>query len=126
MLRHIERQVVALNRRRFLRSSLLTGLAASVPWTARSEDFVVLPFENGRRPLVKYPQKRPLIRLTTRPPQLETPFSVFNEGLLTPNDAFFVRYHLTFDPFNIELAKFRLRIKGNVNAPGEFTIADLR
>ena len=41
-----------------------------------------------------YPGKRALIRLTTRPPQLETPFSVFNEGLVTPNDAFFVRYHL--------------------------------
>ena len=56
------------------------------------------PFDNGERPLVKYPQKRPLLRLTTRPPQLETPFAVFNESVLTPNDAFFVRYHLTLSP----------------------------
>jgi sulfite dehydrogenase (cytochrome) subunit A len=28
---------------------------------------------------VRYPGKRPLIRLTARPPQLETPFAVFNE-----------------------------------------------
>ena len=50
-----------------------------------------LPFENGRRQLVAYPEKRPLIVLTSRPPQLETPFDVFNEGIITPNDAFFVR-----------------------------------
>lgn len=28
-----------------------------------------------------------------RPPQLETPFSVYDEGPITPNDAFFIRYH---------------------------------
>ena len=59
---------------------------------------MTLPFGNGERPLVGYPQKRPLIRLTSRPPQLETPFAVFDEGLITPNDAFFVRYHLGQHP----------------------------
>jgi sulfite dehydrogenase (cytochrome) subunit A len=33
-----------------------------------------------------------MIVLTSRPPQLETPFSVFNANVITPNDAFFVRY----------------------------------
>src|SRR3989442_2873833 len=127
MRRPIDRQVVALNRRRFLRSSLLTGLAASVPWTARAEDFVVLPFENGERPLIKYPQKRPLIRLTTRPPQLETPFSVFNESVITPNDAFFVRYHLTLSPpANLDGEKFRVAIAGKVKSPLSLSIADLK
>ncbi|MBN0324686.1 hypothetical protein JTM75_12935 [Pseudomonas aeruginosa] len=32
---------------------------------------VVLPFDNGERELVAFPQKRPLILLTSRPPQLE-------------------------------------------------------
>ena len=50
---------------------------------ARAET-ITLPFGNGERPLVKYPQKRPLIQLTSRPPQLETPFSVYAEGLITP------------------------------------------
>ena len=36
------------------------------------------------------PGKRPLIRLTTRPPNYETPQSHFAEAV-TPNDAFFVR-----------------------------------
>ena len=60
---------------------------------------------NGDRSLVRYPGKRPLIRLTSRPPQLETPFSVFNEGVVTPDDAFFVRYHLA----DIPLPLIRMR-----------------
>ena len=39
-----------------------------------------------------------MIGLTGRPPQLETPFSVFDESAITPNDAFFVRYHLAGIP----------------------------
>src|SRR5437868_15525850 len=61
----------------------------------------VLPFENGERPLVKYPQKRPMIRLTSRPPQVERPFSVFNANVITASGAFFVRYHLAGVPRNI-------------------------
>ena len=72
-----------LSRRNFLVRGAV--IAAGLPTlTALAEEMVTLPFENGERPLVKYPQKRPLIRLTSRPPQLETPFSVFNEGVLTP------------------------------------------
>ena len=121
-----------LNRRAFLRRSGSLGLGALMAAsTARSfaEEMATLPFENGARPLVKYPQKRPLLRLTARPPQLETPFSVFNESVLTPNDAFFVRYHLTnAPPAEALLApeKFRLQIKGSVNTPLAFSIAELK
>ena len=73
---------------------------------------VTLPFGNGERPLVKYPQKRPMIGLTSRPPQLETPFSVFNEGLITPNDAFFVRYHLAQIPARYRSRQIHARDKG--------------
>src|SRR5205823_1339678 len=84
-------------RRQFLRTTgllALGGLAAGPQSIVMAADTMELPFVNGQRPLVKFPQKRPLILLTSRPPQLETPFSVFNEDLLTANDAFFVRYHL--------------------------------
>ena len=83
-----------MNRRRFLQTTGLIGLSGLAGFNAHADDTITLPFENGERPLITYPQKRPLIRHTSRPPQLETPFSVFNEGILTPNDAFFVRYHL--------------------------------
>ena len=80
---------------------------------ALAEDMVTLPFANGERPLVKYPQKRPMIGLTSRPPQLETPFSVFDESAITPNDAFFVRYHLAGVPYDIDPDIFSVEIKGD-------------
>jgi sulfite dehydrogenase len=85
-----------------------------------------LPFENGERPLVKYPQKRPMIGLTSRPPQLETPFSVFSADVITPNDAFFVRYHLADVPLNIDPETFSVEIKGKVDEPVKLSLADLR
>ncbi len=91
-----------------------------------AQNTVTLPFANGERELVKYPQKRPLIRLTTRPPQLETPFSVFNEGIVTPNDAFFVRYHLAGIPTEIDTAAFDVKVKGSVHAEQTFSLGDLR
>ncbi len=116
-----------LNRRRFIGQAGWLALATvAVGSLSRAEDTVTLPFENGGRPLVDYPQKRKLIRHTTRPPQLETPFSVFNEGLLTPNDAFFVRYHLAGIPQTIDPETFRLAVKGNVKEPLSFSLAELK
>jgi DMSO/TMAO reductase YedYZ molybdopterin-dependent catalytic subunit len=117
-----------LNRRRFLRATV-AGAGMASAWKLWAADAVTLPFENGERPLVSYPQKRPLIRLTSRPPQLETPFTVFNESVLTPNDAFFVRYHLTLSPPAEDTLKpdvFRLSIQGTVNQPLKFSVAELK
>ena len=101
-------------------AALLAGMR-----TARA-DTATLPFANGQRPIVQYPGKRPLLRLTTRPPQLETPFSVFDESLITPNDAFFVRYHLADIPLRIDPDAFRLEIKGAVNTPLRLSLEELR
>lgn len=115
------------SRRTFLRQAALAGLAGAVtPWERLSAETVTLPFPNGERDLVRYPQKRPLIRLTARPPQLETPFSVFNEGILTPNDAFFVRYHLADIPTEIDGDAFRVAVKGAVKSPLSLSVADLK
>lgn len=102
--------------------SLIAGHAA----TALAAETITLPFTNGERQLVQFPQKRPLILLTTRPPQLETPFSVFNQGLLTPNDAFFVRYHYSQIPTSVDPEKFTLEVKGRVNSPLTLTLAELK
>ena len=87
---------------------------------------VTLPFGNGERPMVKYPQKRPMIGMTSRPPQLETPFAVFNDGPITPNDAFFVRYHLAGIPLEIDPDTFRVEVKGKVDKPLKLSLAELR
>ncbi len=117
-------------RREFLQRSGLAALAVgsgAVGGAGQAlADAVALPFGNGERPLVSYPGKRPLVRLTSRPPQLETPFSVFNEGPITPNDAFFVRYHLADIPLDIDPDAFRIAIKGKVDKPLSLSLQDLK
>jgi sulfite dehydrogenase len=117
-----------LDRRKVLKS--LSGLAAGTVGgaaiAARAAEKAVLPFANGERALVQYPGKRPLIVLTSRPPQLETPFSVFNQGLITPNDAFFVRYHLADIPLGIDPDAFRIKVAGKVDTPLSLSLADLK
>jgi len=88
---------------------------------------IELPIANGRRVVERFPEKRPMIVLTTRPPQLETPFEVFNDSVLTPNDAFFVRYHNNGLPPSIDGDKHVIKIGGNAVAkPYELTMAELR
>lgn len=128
-----ESALAEVSRRRFLRragalsvGATLAGRALDVFAAATAPTMVTLPFANGERELVAYPQKRPLIRLTARPPQLETPFEVFNDGLITPNDAFFVRYHLAGIPTDIDPAKHRIRVGGSVSKPLDISLASLK
>ncbi|XUM20156.1 molybdopterin-dependent oxidoreductase [Bradyrhizobium oligotrophicum S58] len=116
-----------IDRRDLLKGAGMAALLGSFGATrALAEETVTLPFANGERPLVKYPQKRPMIGLTSRPPQLETPFGVFNDGVITPNNAFFVRYHLAGLPYNLDPDKFTLAIKGKVDKPLKLSLKDIR
>ncbi len=118
------------SRRQFLRLAGAAGTAAFGETVfasgAQPQARVMLPFDNGGRELIAYPGKRPLIVLTARPPQLETPFSVFDEALLTPNDAFFVRYHWSGLPLSMDPAAYRVRVGGQVETPQEFSLDALR
>ncbi|MCY1740544.1 SorA family sulfite dehydrogenase catalytic subunit [Ensifer sp. SL37] len=120
------------NRRQILKSGAIGALgigAVAVSgsrFSAIAADMVTMPLENGVRKLVTVPGKRQLIELTSRPPQLETPFPVFNEGVITPNDAFFVRYHLANVPLEIDPEAFRLEIKGHVDNRVALSLAELK
>lgn len=87
---------------------LATGLAPGVADVAEMEAL---------------PGKRPLIRLSHRPPNYETPVSYLT-GPITPNDAFFVRYHLADIP-QIDPAQWRLTIAGS-GAPLILSLDDLK
>lgn len=118
-----------LTRRRFIQAGLTLGglsfLGARTVNAGRSPA-VDLPFPRGHRPLVAFPQKRPLMVMTTRPPQLETPFPLFNDHVFTPNDAFFVRWHLANIPITIDLDTFRLTIRGRVKHPYSLSMDELK
>jgi len=119
------KMVAGVNRRAVLQAAGLAS-AGMLGGAARAET-VEMPFGNGTRPLVAYPEKRALIRMTSRPPQLETPFAAFNEGLLTPNDAFYVRYHLASLPTDgIDPGTYRLEVKGQVATPLSLGLAEIK
>jgi DMSO/TMAO reductase YedYZ molybdopterin-dependent catalytic subunit len=95
------------NRRQFLKdvaSSLaVVGAGSLVPQLALGADKVA-PATPGLPSgalegavLDALSGKKPLIKRAFRPPNYETPIEYFNEAF-TPNDAFFVRYHLSNIP----------------------------
>jgi len=126
MQRHHDPLRHSAPRRRALRAFCAAALAGTPVFRAFAAESVTLPFANGERPLARYPQKRPLIVVTQRPPQLETPFEVYNDGIVTPNDAFFVRYHLAGIPTDIDATTWRLSVKGRVQTPLSLSLADLK
>jgi sulfite dehydrogenase (cytochrome) subunit A len=71
------------------------------------------------------PGKAPLIKLAYRPPNYESPLSVFKDTI-TPNESFFVRYHLADIP-NVNAATWRLAVGGDGAAtPFEIGFEDLK
>jgi sulfoxide reductase catalytic subunit YedY len=72
------------------------------------------PIDNRTVSDIAFPQKRPLIVYSDRPPLLETPREVFTSAL-TPNDLFFVRWHMPIIPTYINPHEFHININGEVN-----------
>src|SRR5512143_4158076 len=115
------------SRRSFFRATAALGglgLLGRSGLNAASAASVELPMVNGRRELAVYPQKREMIVMTARPVQLETPFHIYNEGVFTPNDAFFVRWHLAGIPTSLDEATFEIKVHGRVKQPLTLKVAD--
>jgi DMSO/TMAO reductase YedYZ molybdopterin-dependent catalytic subunit len=75
--------------------------------------------------LEKLPGKVPLIKLAWRPPNFETPVSYFRKTI-TPNDAFFVRYHLADIP-EVDAKSWRLKVGGEgAERTAEFSLDELK
>jgi DMSO/TMAO reductase YedYZ molybdopterin-dependent catalytic subunit len=118
----------ALSRRNLLRQAGIAGLAAfSSP--SRAQAVVRLPLPGGvdeRQITTAFPQKGRMILQRTRPPLLETPFEVFDKGLFTPNDEFYVRWHWSVIPTTIDVDTFRLNVRGHVERPLSLTLPDIQ
>ena len=116
-----------LNRRRFLQSAgALGGMAATFPaWADTYIDLDLLGGAGRRELTTAFPQKGQMILQRTRPPLLETPFEVFDRGIFTPNDQFFVRWHWAVIPEAVDVAAFKLIVRGHVNRAVSLSLADL-
>jgi DMSO/TMAO reductase YedYZ molybdopterin-dependent catalytic subunit len=116
----------AITRRRLLGAASMGALALACP--ARSETLTELPLPGGpgaRQITTAFPQKGPMILQRTRPPLLETPFEVFDKGVFTPNDQFYVRWHWAVIPTDIDIAKFSLTVRGHVNQTLSLSLNDI-
>ena len=116
-----------LSRRNFVAAMGAAGLLF-LPKHAAADEMIDLglPGGGGERPVTTaFPQKGKMILQRTRPPLLETPFEVFDQGVLTPNDRFFVRWHWANIPTQVDAGSFRLNIRGHVNATLSLSLADL-
>ncbi len=115
-----------LMRRRFLGQAGVAAVAmATAPSVAKT---VELPLPGGptTRPITtEFPQKGAMILQRTRPPLLETPFEVFDNGVFTPNDRFFVRWHWAVIPTEVNVDDFRLTVHGNVNQPISLSLKEI-
>lgn len=103
-----------LARRRLLAGGAF-GLFAGSAALAQSGRFAQLVTASGseQRPLTSaLPEKGEMILQRNRPPLLETPMSVFDEGVFTPNARFFVRWHWADIPLSVDVDAFRLQITG--------------
>ena len=71
------------------------------------------------------PGKKPLIKLSYRPPNYETPIEYFRTAI-TPNDAFFVRYHLSNIP-EVDAKTWKIAVGGDgANGTAEINLDDLK
>lgn len=122
------------SRRSLLKASMALGALGTVgrPLVAAADTAangtVTLPFANGERPTVAvgtFPQKGEMILQRTRPPLLETPWSVFEKNLFTPNDQAYVRWHMNDFPRSVDVSTFKLKVFGEVEKPYELTLAEL-
>lgn len=82
------------------------------------------PHWNSVGTYISEPQKAPLLMLTDRPVQLETPRHYFSAAF-TPNEAFYVRWHLDGIPNTVDLNEWKLQIEGNVSRPQAYSLPDL-
>lgn len=112
-------------RRQFFKRAALLGGAVLLPSGCSDRSGRPVVEDQPVDGLAQFPGKVPMRVVNDRPPCLETPWSYYSHDL-TPNDAFYVRWHLQVLPTRIDLRTWRLRIDGNVEKPLELSLDDLK
>jgi DMSO/TMAO reductase YedYZ molybdopterin-dependent catalytic subunit len=112
------------DRRNWMRGVLGAGAAAILSGGCARRPVAVLevPAADG---LLRFPGKAPLRALNDRPPLLESPWSAYQHDL-TPNELFYVRWHLQVIPTSVDRRTWRLKVAGHVERPLELSMDDLK
>jgi DMSO/TMAO reductase YedYZ molybdopterin-dependent catalytic subunit len=120
-----------ISRRHLLQSAGAAGAAALLPSIARAQSAATMLTPGvpngiaGYAVMGRLPGKQPLIQLADRPPNYEAPLEYFQTPI-TPNDKFFVRYHLADIP-DVKVETYKIKVDGDgaTNA-FELTLDDLK
>lgn len=118
------------SRRLFLQSAAAGGAGVLLPRYLLANDSAFGPNDLPQgfldtATLESLPGKLPLIRKSFRPPNFETPISYFQQAF-TPNNAFFVRYHVADIP-QVNAEQWRLNIGGDAAGKAiELSLGDLK
>lgn len=101
------------------------GAALAAPALAQQLIDLGLPGGPSERSLApRFPGKDAMIVQRIRPPVLETPMAVFDEGIITPNDRFFVRWNWDM-PTQINAAAHRVAVGGAVKQAVSLTLDEI-
>lgn len=122
------------SRREWLAATTLTGMAALVGCkneqppvaTVAAAPRVDTPIDQL---MLQFPGKIPMRAINDRPPCLETPWDQFATEI-TPNNAFYVRWHLqmipTLDEKTFDAKAYKLKVTGHIDKPRELSLDELR
>jgi len=103
-----------MQRRDFLKKAIVITGTATIGANAVEAGETAHPIDNRAVSDIAFPEKRPLIVFSDRPPLLETPREVFTSAL-TPNDLFFVRWHMPVIPTQIDPRSYKIKVHGLVD-----------
>lgn len=112
-----------MQRRDFLKLSVVASASLLAP--SLSAYSIRKPIDNREVSKVAFPEKKPLITYSNRPPLLETPRSGFINAI-TPNDEFFVRWHMPKIPTHKYISTYRISVNGDVENPLSLSLEDLK
>jgi sulfoxide reductase catalytic subunit YedY len=114
-----------MKRRDFFKTAAVVGAATLSSNAFATEIAIRQPRNNGPISTINFPEKRPMIAYSDRPPLLETSREVFTQAL-TPNDQFFVRWHMPEIPTLTDLNSFTITVNGLVNNEFKVTLKQLK
>ncbi len=112
-----------MQRRDFLKLSVVAS--ASLLASSLQAYTISRPKDNQSISKIAFPEKKPLITYSNRPPLLETPRSGFTTAI-TPNDEFFVRWHMPSIPTHKYISTYRINVNGDVKNPLLLSLDDLK
>ncbi len=113
-----------MKRRDFFKTSMV-GAGVAAFGSSLEAATTGQPIDGRAISKVAFPEKRPMITYSDRPPLLESPREVFSQGI-TPNDQFFVRWHMPEIPTYIDEKTFRLKVNGEVQNDLSFSLDELK